>query len=177
MGCDFYVHAGCTSVLEAYFLKKKILNFTKKQFLKRHFIFEKISKPLLKNKNIKLTNNFGKNGIINKKFFSEMIFNYDNHDNYEQLIKIIKKNLHKNSIFFKDNFFQRYSKSLILKIQKFNQRSYFTKQYLDQKLKIIKFSEIKSKVNLFEKIKKDKNFFKVEQFDNNLFRISRSNSN
>ena len=53
----------------------------------------------------------------------------------------------------------------------------FTKKYLDQKLKIIKFSEIKSKVNLFENIKKDKNFFKVEQFDNNLFKISRSNSN
>lgn len=175
MACGYYVHAGCTSVLEAYLLKKKIFNFTKNNFLKRHFIFEKISKPLLKNKNIKLTNNMSELKRHNKRFFSELISNFDNKDNYDQLIKIIKKNNHKKSIFSKENFFQRYAKSCLLKIQQFNQREYFTKKYLNQKLKLIKFSEIKSKVNLYENIKKNKNFFKIEQFDNNLFKISRSN--
>lgn len=175
MACDYYIHAGCSSVLEAVVLKKKIINFTKMNFLKRHFIFKKITPPNLNYINKDFLRMKINSNKINIKDISEIITNLTDYVNYNEIVKVIKIYKRHNSEFFKENIFKRYSRRSLSLIKNYGDRKYFTKKYKDTKLKEIKLSDIKTKVSNFDLIDKKKNNFQIHQFDYNLFKISRSN--
>ena len=144
-------------------------------FLKRHFIFKKITTPNLNHINkgfLRMKINSNK---INIKDISKIITNLTDYVNYNEIVKVIKIYMRHNSEFFKENIFERYSRRSLSLIKNYGDRKYFTKRYKDTKLKEIKLSDIKTKVNNFDLIDKKKNNFQINQFDHNLFKISRSN--
>ena len=173
IACSYYVHSGCTSVLEALFLKKKIINITKKNFLKRHYIFKNISKPFLKKIDCNFLKESKKFASVNIKYFNDLIHNYKNNNYLDSLIELLRDQLILESNFKKENIIRRYYQRFVGLFFYINNRKYFNKSYQDKKLKEINIFEIKSIVKFFSNLPKKKMNSKVVQIDKNLFSISR----
>ena len=197
MGCDFFIHSGCSTYVEAHLFKKKIINFYAYKYTNYFefnyagntffniqkclsFIKNNISKKnFLYNK--KPIENILHNLIKNKDFCKEFAFYLKS--NYGSLKPIIEKWPYKKTNFLKEKVFHILSfikNNFILK--SFVSRYlpgylFFSKEYKDKKFNHLKKNEI---VNFFNEISLiDKNNFSekiiISKFAKDVYEIKRSN--
>ena len=187
--CDLFMHSGCTSVLEAITMDKKIISFVsnKNEFRNNfyykfgyHFNEEEIlisnflkilkkKKPLKKNVTPYVYN-------LKKKFFYDQFINYLKNSNFDISIKKInyekeRPNLFKNvlinlkSLFLKISFFDKF---LFI----FKTNFLLSNEYRKKKIEKITKKEIKDFLKKINNVLGKKNIFLISKLDANLFKIS-----
>ena len=202
IACDTFVHSGCTTVLEAAILKKKIICFLPTGKSRRYKMYSEIghffsNKESCKNFLNKFLNE--KKPNLNLDYVSSIIDNfkkksffYKNFINHLKNKSFFKKKskismgkilYSKRAIFFykfKQNIFKILSvikDHIVLKtplIYLLNQKYMNSKLNRDRKLTAITKMEIN---NIFNKIKKAENSkmdFKISKISKNVFRIKRN---
>jgi surface carbohydrate biosynthesis protein len=199
MACKLFIHSGCSTYLEAFALKKKIINFFPiktnhyKKFCLAGETFEKeerlcdfVKNYLKKETNKKLSSNIKifntvENIKPNKFFYKEFInFIYKNFKYTKSVVmygKYIKRNKKYQKI--KEIFLTFLSniKSLTLKIRfitKFLPESLlYSKEYKLKKFNYFRKSEIVDIFKRLDSIEKKKNLLniKIQKISNNVFEI------
>ena len=183
MACSFFIHSGCSTYIEAYLFKKKIINIYKKKYKNfrefnhagpTFFDADRCIKFIKNNLNKELKfspkKNKMENILINLKNanFSDYFAEYikKNYSNLKSLL--IKRSAKKNNTWFKlkKEFFLLLSlikNKIILKtyFKKFlPQHYFFSKDYKIKKFNYLHKSEISSVFKKFSEIDKKKNFLK-----------------
>ena len=199
IGCDVYMHSGCSSSIEASILKKKIITIIpygkdiRNKFFRLYGIIcneeKKCISELNKIGEYKILKEYKpmKNYIFNsnKKFFF-----------YNEFIKYLKKNnlkdreskifFHKEvknkmliiSYFFK-NFIYKFlsiTKSMILKtflISLVPEKYLYSKKELDKKFDNLSQKEIENVLKKFKKIDKGKFNYKIKKMSDSIFLLSK----
>ena len=202
MACNFFIHSGCSTYIEAYLYKKKIVNIYKKEYKNysefnhagpTFFDVTKCVKFVKNNLNKKLKFSPKKNKIENilinlkKESFCEYFSNYIK-NNYSDLKSLtIKFPIEKKDIWFKLkrlflSLLSLIKNKIILKkyFRKFlPQRHFFSKEYKIKKFNYLYKSEITSVFKKFSSTDKKKKFLKsisILKVCQDVFEIKRAKS-
>ena len=201
IACKLYIHYGCTTSLEAAFLKKKIIFFVKNEkafsgrdlemFKTMGYSFNNYEKCLFfLNKNFKKklsTIKKSKQPVKyiynnNKSLFWNKFLKLINKKYKKKLINLdykeIKKYLKTNKLEYEENYFLSNFKSFLLKnkissdiLYKIDPSLVLEKSYKKQKFDKLTLREIRETISNFKQNLKSKKKIKINQLNSNLFLV------